>query len=1009
MGSTYKKIEGVQINGSNKYAGGQVYNASLNMSFNEKPNQITINVVSKDGVYTPPTLDLKTSVDIAFGNLIFKKMSAIRIKKSFSTINGNTLEITFTDSSFVLDKIWVGIPGKHGIFKHEIEAEKKKIDEYYSKNKGYMDMINDNKFVSDKKNPIAEMMKEKGENSSVFLIGRYFHPCDLNKDNMISPKEEKNIDPCDPCPYCPQDKYESKCFELGQTKLFEAGYSFKDLVDNWEVIKFPNQAKIRIKKPSVQKNSGGSSPDPYEFYYRDYHGPLREVLTSWASDFGLTWYLDPENDEIKFLDFNSKELNVDTKSILGDYSQQLISYELEESAENTTQIACISWYEREGERKNFDCSQSQAIALSPLVGADLIGNRIRDAEAAEGGTVALSVEDDIVGAMYGSYYPGLREVFWLRDRYKIKDAKTAAALITKLNLDTGFKDDGQPRQEKCIPELGDMAILAVAARNLKDTKQTKFQEFVNFKLSDLENSLTDSERETYFNNTGFFIVAYQNEDYLKRNLDLENELFNFVGRFHVRENLFRLCGITGSEEFVRNNTSIETADGSAQIYSKREGMDSSPLAQFKTMRKGYLACILSTGNIMSRDNFFKDLYSEQSTDRVGGLSFKTFDSKDYGKGLYYDETSKTDYGHHDSAHLGAKGNSVPIKLSQSVIILDRKAQWIPKPDDFDDYRRRLAHSAFSLLTLKELGNDGQIASSDWTKQAFGQEKVQQDGAVKSGLLGKIKIFLTYPGVFEAKVTRNLAHPTDRNIYEKQDYEKIAKRIGGRNGSLTKIGLLNSKCAKIETKINGKKIIPDIFTPPLTITTEKSVGNKIVDDEFDSSKKDTPCDKALALSFDKKNRGPSYKVILSQNFNQTIVLPKIQTGVNSGITAPDEIMHFNVNYNSVTNDEFIAFTGYTGYGCIPNLGYLEKINQLYSQYTISNLQTDKSVKLEIKSLPKFKKYEEELKRGLDSFSLSLSEQGATSNLSYSTKAARKISDDIVKWKNMIRYNSEVKGQ
>ena len=151
------------------------------------------------------------------------------------------------------------------------------------------------------------------------------------------------------------------------------------------------------------------------------------------------------------------------------------------------------------------------------------------------------------------------------------------------------------------------------------------------------------------------------------------------------------------------------------------------------------------------------------------------------------------------------------------------------------------------------------------------------------------------------------------------------------------------------------------------------------------------------------------MILNQNYNQTVVLPKIQSGVHSGIKAPDEVMNFDINYNAVTNNEFIAFTGYSGYGCIPNLKYLEKINELYSQYAISNTTPDKSLKLEIKDLPKFQGYSDELKKGLDGCSLSISEQGVSCSLSYSTKAARKISNDTLKWKNTVKYYSRRIGQ
>jgi len=1014
--STFKKVEQILINDRNEKYGGKIYNASISFNFGQKPLEAKILFVrNRDEEFEKPELSLTQPIELKINELEIKNLYAYKFTIKKST-QGDILEVSYKDASFVLDKYYVGIQGKHGFTKKYIELLKnrlfyddkdlnKSIDYEYRLNK-YKKNLEEDK-VGEVIDPdiLKEIKFEQKDN--LLLFGKAIHPCDTNNDNFIDPVEN-GFDRCDPCPHCPDDKYDFTCFETEFTRLFKFVYSFEDLINGLKKVKWSNQAEIKIDEPKI-------NGEIYEKYYRDYHGPLREVLTMWANDFGMIWYFDPEEEKIKFIDFNSKEIEVNPDEILRDYEQdKLISYELEESAENTTQVACISWYEREGERKNFDCSQSQAISLSPLGGADLLGNKLRQANNGDG-SVELSVEDDIVGSIYGSYYTPLRDVYWLRDRYRLINANNTSEMITELNLATGFKEDGQPKQENSIAELGDMVILAVVARPnvlINNRKKNKFQELAQFKINSLENSLTDTERAIYELNSGYFIIAYQNQEYYERILERERLLFSFIGRFHVRENLFRLCGITGSEEFVRNNTSIEAADGAAQIYSKREGMDSSPLAQFNILKKGYLDCILGTGNIITKEDFFKDLYRSdpiQGNVPLQGINYELQKSKDYKEG-YYNEFLKDankGYSDHDSPHLGNRGNNIPIKMSQSVIILDRKAQWIPKPDDFEYYRRELANSFFSLLSLKEMGNDGQIASSDWTKAAFGDAKAQI-GAAQSGMLGKIKIFLTYPGEFETILTREgVRHPTDRSIYEKKDYENISRRIGGRYGSLTKIGLLSSKCTKIETKINGKKIIPDIFTPPFTFGLKAPNGNKIVEDDLQEEKK--PCDKILGKDIERKNRPPSYKVILNQNYNQTVVLPKIQSGVHSGIKAPDEVMNFDINYNAVTNNEFIAFTGYSGYGCIPNLKYLEKINELYSQYAISNTTPDKSLKLEIKDLPKFQGYSDELKKGLDGCSLSISEQGVSCSLSYSTKAARKISNDMLKWKNTVKYYSRRIGQ
>ena len=1015
-----KKITSITVGGSNKIYGGNIYNFNFQMAFSQKPCEVTINVVS-DGTkaLTQPKLDLRTTQAVKMGSLDLGDFYPYKIKNASSTANGTTLEVSFVDPSFVLDKIWIGLIGKHGwsnAYKVDI---KKTADDYYSKQLGYTDILGPDKdktpWVNDKVTPPFETNTD----SNLFLIGRLFHPCDVNKDNQISPKEDKNVDPCDPCPYCPEDKYETRCFELGQTKIFETAYSFKDLVDNWPKITFPNSVKIGIEPPALTL----TTPDgdkPYEKYYRDYHGPLREVLTSWANDFGLFWYYNLTEKKIKFIDISSKTIKVDAGTVLGKYSvDTLVSYEIEESLENTRKIASVSWYEREGERKNFDCSKSQGLALSPLYAADLLGNRQRDSvKVADGKTKSLNANSGAIGGVLGAYYEPLRDAYWIRNVYDLIDANKTASMITTLNMDTGFNEDGSSKQFQSLYEMGDLTILAVISNNLSSTnkKKTKFQELAQYQLENLKAQLTDTEQENFNRNTGYFIVAYQNEDFYQRMRKLEQEMFDFGGRFYVREHIGRMCGITGTEEFVRHNTQIETADGSAGVYSKSEGIDNNPLSKYIKRDKGYLPCVVGSGNLSkTSDQTFGMLGQTASAPPSNNrMSWVQAQGKDYGFGYITKEaygaspgSEGTKYYDHDQSNFSnSKGSTVPLRLSQSVVILERQPKWVPSVDEFDQYRTKLANSPFSRLSWKYIGSDGQAFGSPWTKAAFGKDVNDVDaqkGALQSGLIQSIKIFYAFPGKFEIKEAKK-DHPTDLDIYQKKDYEVVSRRIGGRYNSKTKVGLLSNKCSELIVKIEGDdKIIPKIYTPPFFLGNANNTNGRIIDDQY-KSRPNEPCDKAMSS----ENRPPAYKVIVNQSFNQEVILPKIQTGYWSGTKAPDEVMNFDVSYNSVTNDEFIAFTGYAGYGCVPNLKYLSGINSVYSTYIFDNSIPDKSLRLQIKSLPKLDAYSSEIEKGLNNVSVMLNENGVSSDLYYSTKACKSISRDLIKWKNQTRFSKTVKG-
>ena len=311
----------------------------------------------------------------------------------------------------------------------------------------------------------------------------------------------------------------------------------------------------------------------------------------------------------------------------------------------------------------------------------------------------------------------------------------------------------------------------------------------------------------------------------------------------------------------------------------------------------------------------------------------------------------------------------------------------------------LSETNIDLLAPALLGGDGKGSDNKWILEALGQ--------TMSGVESKIKIFVAYPGGFSIDTDNKQKHPTEKTVFDKGKNSQVLRRIGGKFGYDTKLGLLDNTCTKIDfilydTKGKEKKnVIPSIYTPPHVMRDLKD--GSLIKSSFSTSPS-TPCDKCIG----DEGRPPAYKVFVTQNFSQSVVIPKIQTGVAEGIKAPEEVMNFNINYRTVTNDDLIAYTGYKGYGCVPNLTYLNELNNNYAKLSFQNKESDKTLSLEIKGLPDLDDISTEMQNGLSEINININEQGISSNLVYGTKLMREINSDLIKFDNENNLRATARG-
>ena len=1015
---------GLLIDGRKEKYGGFAYNASVSFSFGEKPLNVKVSFVRKrDEEFSIPTIGLNNQSTININGLNIKNLYLYKyiIKKS---TQADIMEVYYTDGSFVLDKYYVGIQGKHGFTSKYQELLKDRLfydDKNPEKSIDYLKRLQEYKKKL-KEGKVGQQILEEDMKKAIFeqqgnllIIGRAFHPCDTNNDNFIDPKEN-GYDLCDPCPNCPNDKYDFTCFEQEQMKLFHFSYSFEDFINGLKKIKWSNSVTMNIEDPKIKDKKA------YEKYYRDYHGPLREVLTSWANDFGLTWYYDFEKKYIKFLDSNSEDIKIQGNEYKTYLPDKLISYETSQSIEDSISYGVISWYEREGERKNFECSKNQAVALSPVFGTDLLGNAWRSIKGA-GSVKNVNGDDDCVSAILQAYYPPMRDSFWLRNIYQINDIEAARKITINpeeinINVDDPDEDEEKEIQSIGIPEMGHMIILAVIDGS-GSNPNNKFETTANSKYEDLYNSLNDAERITFKKNHGFFIAAYQDETAFTRRIEKENELFNFMGRFHIREHLTRVCNITGTEEFVKANTSIETSDGSAQIYTKKEGFHGNPMDRFKYFSDGYLGCVFPTKkedignkNEIPRPDKFNP--GEFKFGKGINLQKNSFIYKDVGAPSqpmnakieegYYPSIISDTYWAGDGSYFSIyqADSKIPSKLNQTSIILERDPKWFPNVEDYQVHRKSLDKSHFFSLQLKQMGVDGQTASTDFTSMALSLAK---------GNLGKdsskIKFFVIYPGEAEIKIKKLDDHPTDKTMWDKNETKLLAKRLGGKQSSF-KLGLLNGKCHKItmKTKFNGEAEdhYPEIITPPFSIVQGAYGANARKKDLIKNFKNRTkPCDQLIIEELEGQGsptRPASYRVNLIQSYNQTIIVPKIFSGIYGNTTPEDDALKFDVNYNYITNEDIKDMTGYAGYGCYPNTGVISKILERTTGTITKATKGISGVSVKFRGKFDQNSISTLIKNGLSYLNLYISEEGAINEIIYNTKPAVRYSEDLIKFKRRV---------
>jgi hypothetical protein len=349
------KIDGVKINGRNQAFGGFIYAVDYQVGLLESPTTISVQFVNSTGDYQEPQLSVLAAYKISIGNIISGNFYAVSYENS-KTSSGRILTVNFIDGSHILDRIWVGLYKRMGDHKTSVPG--------------------------------------------LLIVGREMHPCDANQDGIFDQTDADLIKwgETDPCELrCPneEDKTEpvvDNCIKREISEIFEVRYNFEDLMNALEgkLTQFSDSRKIQtiipndlasgtynvdLTMPPTRRNMNASSfnrvkiktrpKNTNPFFFRDYSGPLREVLRNWCSDFGWSFFW--ENDALNFIDTKSRpEVNLKAFANLESRSKSA-------TLEGTVGRGYVSYYAHPGIEAETECSKTQALLLRCLSLRDLFG------------------------------------------------------------------------------------------------------------------------------------------------------------------------------------------------------------------------------------------------------------------------------------------------------------------------------------------------------------------------------------------------------------------------------------------------------------------------------------------------------------------------------------------------------------------------------------------------------------------------------------------------------------
>jgi hypothetical protein len=509
----------------------KVFGVDFEAATISSPGKITVTFIDKDNSLPIPTLSAKSSTTLTIGSFSFTGYP-VRYKRNYSASGESLLVVTYIDGSFILDKYYVGLKGQHS-------NANVSYDSLYKNNILSKGLIlkglktYDYSGLTVNTNNIPKWM---------IIVGTYIDPCQELFDS------ETKIDPCNPCPEGDNDLGKQStaidCEKLRSTALSQVDYSFD------EFISALGSKGIRI-----------SVDTSYDSEYRaSYSGSLRDVLQSWCSDFGFSFYFN--KDQISIYDLRVG-INIDNLSL---NENQIIEKTEEGSIEHTKSTACIAYYGVEGSEREYSCSADSGhkISCRPLTLRDIGAKGLMGEYACTTESSFYNLLEFLI--MFSGYSPILREMVTWFDVYQIRNANAAKRLIDTQDTNTAIT--GLTTKYGNYYTLSPTAdidsgtyslpLLNMTIKKVIQSGDPEWTDLLN--SNNLDESIKKRALDTIY--APYFFIASQNETGFANKVNWEATLANdFLGKFFLR----------WYETYNSSNPSILACQGDDVKFYKQGG------------------------------------------------------------------------------------------------------------------------------------------------------------------------------------------------------------------------------------------------------------------------------------------------------------------------------------------------------------------------------------------------------------------------------------------------------
>lgn len=614
--------------GSNKF-GGFVYNIDFNFGGFESPSTLKLSIVAEGTKnLSKPVLSsgFESLETIPIGSGVVFKGYLISYNM-FQEANKRILEVEYIDGSVVLDRTVVILKHKH---------------------------------IGDNLGGPVNLPSEASKN--IIVVGKEYHPCDKDKDSKVDFTERNKIeiDPCDPCPFCPVTKYSEPCIERegGEGVILPVMYTFSELLS------------------SLPFDFDLETLDYYSQYPQSHVGDLRGVLSSWCSDFALSYYWDPFENRLVFIDLKNGidfDFNLDGIS-------NAITLQEGETLEGTRGYVFSSLFERDGSIETYNCADERIVSCSPLFVSDLLGNSGElevdsgdDGESRKKGKyLSLSSKDMEMSCALSYYSQAMWESYVMYKGYKIYNPEEALK----------WKGTGN-----MMANYGNMEIVDVVA------PKTMGVDGIDSNWSTFLNTLPGEERSWILDynaknpTTGYyFLVVKVNTQFLSNQYEMSNNIAtNFMGKYWYRAYSPVICG----GDAKSSDISVRAPDGSGEFYLFGDDFGGHPLLDFGASKGSTI------DKILKREGF-KD--EQTASFQFGGKSRNYSASNSF---ILVERTPKwypsgEEIAFHEKTFEYYRG-----KISPRFINSDGRPDQLIRA-----YKEAKEDKSYALVLVKAVGEDG---------------------------------------------------------------------------------------------------------------------------------------------------------------------------------------------------------------------------------------------------------------------------------------------------------------